>query len=193
MTLAYRPIVAVFSLVAAGALLAGCTAGTTPTDPPATAHSNPAPEETPNPNEPEAPQPPAGSVEVKVERTATGDQPRLFALEASECTVSRDAVTVVATGVEEGSGAAAALTVDIEYGELLHERTQTITAKGEIVLTVNGERWVSDGRLDDRFGVMMPSMFEYRVDGGYGEFRTAWFEDAGGRESGFVHVYCDHD
>lgn len=189
MTLTYRPIAVISALLAAGALLAGCSGAPVPPEPPGSGHSSPVTEATPEP-QPEAPRVVEGSVEVKIERTETDEAPRLFAFEATECAVSRDRVTVVADGVEEGEGTPAQLVVDIEYGALLHEGTQTITAKGEIVLTVAGERWVSDGRPDDRFGVMMPSMFEYRVDGGYGEFRTAWFEDAGARESGFVHVYC---
>lgn len=189
MTLAYRPIVVISALLAGGALLAGCSGAPVPTEPPASGHQSPVTEATSDPG-PEAPLVIEGSVEVKIERTETEEEPRLFAFEASECSVSTGRVTVTADGVEEGAGTPAQLVVDVEYGSLLHEPTQTITAKGEIVLTVAGERWVSDGRPDDRFGVMMPSMFEYRAEGGYGEFRTAWFEDGGARESGFVHVYC---
>lgn len=198
MTAASRRFTLLTSLTLAAALLAGCApvtgvggqGGMTDPEPsvPESSQNGEAPDGSPNESQTA---PAAGRVEVKLERTETDQSPRLFTFEATECQVSQERISVVAAGVEEGAGTTAQLTVDTVFGELLHSGTQTITAKGEIVLTLgDGQRWVSDGRLDDRFGVMLPSMFEYRVDGGYGEFRTAWFEDAGARESGFVHVYC---
>ena len=143
-----------------------------------------------DPNDPNdanaADAPSVGTIEVKVERL--GASPRMFTLQASECEASVDRVRVIGVGSEDGTGIGVEIEVDTTLREVLHERTRTYSAAGHITLRVaDGATWVSDGRLTTN---SHPSMFEYRIEDNYAEFRTAWFGTPSDT-AGFVHAWCD--
>lgn len=138
----------------------------------------------------EAPRPVVGTIEVKLENAPNPHS--IFRMEASECEVSRDRVWAVGVGAELTTGVTASLTVATELNYVLHEPSGTFHAQGAIVLEiVGGGVWTSDGRLKTTADVTLPSMFDYRVEEDYGEFRTEWFEAGGAEGAGFVHIWCE--
>lgn len=135
--------------------------------------------------------PPAvGTVEIKVE-SGSATTPRLFTLDASECSVSAERIRVVGAGTEDGTGVSADVVVDTTLREVLHAGSGTYSAAGAITLKLgDGGTWVSDGRPSTIPGANVPSMFEYRVKEQYAEFRTSWFGSGGEDSAGYVHVWC---
>lgn len=135
--------------------------------------------------------PAVGTIEIKVDSGAAS-APRLFTLDASECSVSAERIRVVGAGTEDGTGVSAEVVVDATLREVLHAGSGTYSAAGAITLSLgDGGTWVSDGRPSTIPGTTnLPSMFEYRVDEQYAEFRTSWFGSGGADTAGYVHVWC---
>lgn len=130
-----------------------------------------------------------GTIEVKVERG--GAPPTLLTFPARECHVGADGIR--AHGETTADGFAASIVVDALPRELLHSGTGTWDANGSAVVTIGDEVFTSDGRMIHVGDYPTRSVFLYRIDGNYAEFRTAWWPSGAAQieTAGFVHITCE--
>lgn len=118
---------------------------------------------------------------------------RLFSYDATVCDVdnANGNVMVQATGFEDGTDNPSTLDISVSPDVLEHPGTGTYLGTGHVTFTADGQELVADGRVyTSPEGIRGPSMFHYRFDHDYAEFRAQWWdgEDEGG--TGAVTIEC---
>lgn len=117
---------------------------------------------------------------------------RLFIYQATVCTIDDGHVLVEGTGVEDGTDNPSTLQISAVPDVLEHPGTGTYLAEGHVTVTVDDTELVGDGRIyTSPEGFHGPSMFHYRFDEGYAEFRTLWWIGDDHSGAGAVTVNCD--